>query len=270
MERQTFLASKIEEMLNLHSTFKFKVRDHVADLDEFYDDMVQGFQMESPYFWALLTDYTGEYIPIKGSNSTNENCALYLHIPAKFIDEAMVWLKTTFASLVVANEFEDTVGIKSLMTMNIPTIFDVRIRDGIDYAIVHISFAFRSSSKFVFGNSVKMYINGVEVVPYDGRLIEQVKQNTNTYYDGAITGIEYTEQNIMRHTHSFYFENKEPFNSVMDEIVNGKQNIHYSLKYDFSNGTSKTYNVILNSGSINFALGQFIVLTVAFAYAGEA
>lgn len=269
MDRKTFLASKIEEILNLHPNLRFRVMDHIIDANDFYSDMIDSFREESPYFWGIITDYMGEYIPIKNSKSTQESCSLYLHVPVLFLDEVMHYLKNDFATRVVANEIKDDIST-TLMTMNIPTLFDTQTKDGIDYGIIHIAFSFKSSGVFVFGNAVKVYIDGVEVVPFDGRQIEQIKQNSIDHYEGAKTSVATTIENVVKHTLVFYYENKEPFNKLLKEIVTGVQNVIYEIKYQFpASDILETYDVILDSGSISFPLGQFMVLTCAFFLAGE-
>ena len=270
MDRKTFLASKIEEILNLHPNLRFRIMDHIIDANDFYSDMIDSFREESPYFWGIITDYMGEYIPIKNSKSTQESCSLYLHVPVLFLDEVMHYLKNDFANRVVANEIKDDISITTLMTMNIPTLFDTQTKDGVDYGIIHIAFSFKSSGVFVFGNAVKMYIDDVEVIPFDSRQIDQSKVNSAVQYMNEQTGSELTTENTVRHTHAFYYENKEPFNKLLKEIIKGEQNIIYDLRYLFpTDGLSETYQVILSSGSLSFPLGGFIVLTCNFSKAHE-
>lgn len=271
MDRQTYLAKRIEEILNEHPTLKFRVLDHVADLDEFYGDMIAHYKEETVHFWCLLTDYMGEYIPIKNARSTIESCNLWLHIPVNFIDEVMAYLKTDFADSVVANEIKDaTTGITTLMTMNIPSVVEEQMKDGVTYVIVVISFSFKSSGKFVFGNKVSVNLNGVEVVPYDGRQINQVKSNMAIQPLEAMTGGEITTDNVVKYTYSFYYEPREPFLSLLDEIRFGKQNVIYELETRFpSDETPAKQKVILSSGSVSYPIGNFIVLNCIFSLDGK-
>lgn len=269
MDRQTYLAKKIEALLNVYPTFKFQVKDHVADLDIFYGDVIKGYQTEALNFWGLLTDYVGEYIPIKASKSTIESCALYLHIPVIFLDEAMAFFKGAFAESVIALEFTDDLNYRNIMTMNVPSLFgDPQTKDGIDYQIVTISFSFKSSGKYYFGNAVKYYIDNVEVTPFEGRQVDQIKSGKIVQYIADLTGAGYTNENVLKFPPQFYYENNVPLNKILGEILDGLQNIKYVLKIVTPIGT-KTYDVILEGGTFAHPLGGFDYLACVFVPASE-
>lgn len=269
MDRQTYLAKKLESLLNVYPTFNFQVKDHVADLDVFYGDMIKSYQTETLIFWALLTDYQGEYIPIKGSKSTIESATLYIHVPIAFLEEAMIFFKGAFAESCVAIEFTDTLGTRNIMTMNVPTLYgDPQTKDGIDYQIVSIAFAVKSSSRFYFGNAVKYYIDGVEVTPTEGRQIEQIKSGKTQQYIDALSGSSYSNENILKFPPQIYYENNVPLNKILGEILGGLQNIIYALQIVTPLGT-KVYSVILESGTFAHPLGGFDYLTCIFVPASE-
>lgn len=270
MDRQTYIAKKIEDMLNVYPTLKFKIVDHVANIDDFYDKMLRDFQTESPYFWGILTDYNGEYVPIKNADTINENVNCYLHVPFVFIDEAMAYLKGAFASSIVACEFIDDQNRSNLMTMNVPTIFDIQTKDGIDYGIIALNLAFKSSSRFTFGNEVRIYIDNVEVKPFDNRQLDSIKSNVATHYRGEQSAKSHTQENGLKIPLSIYYEDNAPINKLLSEVLDGLQNIKYDLKIIFPNGKIKEWNVILEDGSVAYPLGNFIRLICTFAIANEA
>jgi len=231
--------------------------------------MLKDFQGESPYFWGILTDYNGEYVPIKDATTIDENVNCYLHVPFNFIDETMIYLKGAFASSVVAHEFIDDQERKNLMTMSVPTLFDTQTKDGIDYGIISFNLFLKSSSRFIFGNNVRFFIDGVEVIPFDNRQLDNIKSNVTTHYRGQQTAKSHTQENGLKIPMSIYYEDKAPINKLLDEILDGKQNIKYGLRIVFPKGKVKEWNVILEDGAVSYPLGNFIRLTCSFAIANE-
>lgn len=270
---QSKLAQFLEEKLNLNEVYKFKIIDNYIDIQtDYYDKIKQKATQETIYFYGLITDYMGEYVPVIGSKSSNESCNVYLHIPTRepILNDVLTYLRKTFASLVVAQVIEEDDGVRSIVTMSVPNIVKVESISGDYYALINFSVSMKSSDILYFGNEVKIYLGATiegnyveeEVMAFDGRQVDTIYGGTGEQYSGNDTVASRKTNSDIKYTHVMYCRNTPLSNLILDKIMMGSIGGEYTLKHLYPNNKSYTKMVTLNTGTSSFKLGEYIYMSL--------